>query len=75
MNSTRQAKTLQAGKHPLYRRRFLKDRLAQHFVGIGGIGVIIAILLIFFYLLYAVIPMFESAEMQLESSYADPGKG
>jgi phosphate transport system permease protein len=75
MNSTRQPQTLQAGKHPRYRRRFLKDKLAQHFVGIGGIGVIIAILLIFFYLLYAVIPMFESAEVQLDNSYAAPGKG
>lgn len=75
MNSTKQPQTLQAGKHPLYRRRALKDKLAQHFVGLGGISVIIAILLIFFYLLYAVIPLFESAEIKQESSYVSPGKG
>ena len=40
-----------------YNQRALKDRLVCYFVGVDGISVIIAILLIFFYLLTVVIPM------------------
>lgn len=58
-----------------YNRRALKDRMARYLVGVGGISVIIAILLIFFYLLYVVIPMFESAEIAESKSYAAPGAG
>ena len=58
-----------------YNQRALKDRLARYFVAIGGISVIIAILLIFFYLLQVVIPMFESAEVQQSQSYTAPGEG
>ncbi|MGB5395854.1 MAG: ABC transporter permease subunit [Gammaproteobacteria bacterium] len=67
--------TLQIGKQPHYLRRALKDRLARYFVAIGGISVIVAILLIFFYLLYIVIPMFESAEITKRADYAVPGDG
>ena len=52
-----------------YSQRALKDRLAQYFVSLGGISVIIAILLIFFYLLHVVIPMFESAEITESQTY------
>ncbi len=62
---------LQAG----YNRRALKDRLTRYFVASGGISVIVAILLIFFYLLYVVIPMFESAEIKQATSYSAPGQG
>ena len=58
-----------------YNRRALKDRMARYFVATGGISVIIAILLIFFYLLYVVIPMFESAEIKEIASYTAPGEG
>ena len=58
-----------------YNQRALKDRLARYFVASGGISVIIAILLIFFYLLYVVIPMFESAEIKESVSYSAPGTG
>lgn len=58
-----------------YNQRALKDRLARYFVASGGISVIIAILLIFFYLLYVVIPMFESAEIKESVSYTAPGEG
>ena len=75
MKTPSRPQTLQAGKQPLYRRRALKDKLAQYFVGIGGISVIAAILLIFFYLLYVVVPMFEAAEIQLDNSYTLPGQG
>ena len=58
-----------------YNQRALKDRLARYFVASGGISVIIAILLIFFYLLYVVVPMFGSAEIQESVSYIAPGEG
>lgn len=58
-----------------YNQRALKDRLVRYFVASGGISVIIAILLIFFYLLYVVIPMFESAEIKESISYTAPGEG
>lgn len=58
-----------------YNQRALKDRLARYFVASGGISVIIAILLIFFYLLYVVIPMFGSAEIKEAFTYPAPGEG
>jgi phosphate transport system permease protein len=58
-----------------YNQRALKDRLARYFVASGGISVIIAILLIFFYLLYVVIPMFGSAEIKEVFTYTAPGEG
>ena len=58
-----------------YNRRAFKDRMARYFVASGGISVIVAILLIFFYLLYVVVPMFGSAEMHESASYSAPGTG
>jgi phosphate transport system permease protein len=58
-----------------YNQRALKDRLVRYFVASGGISVIVAILLIFFYLLYVVIPMFESAEIKEIVTYTAPGEG
>lgn len=60
--------------HVRYNQRALKDRLARYFVATGGISVIIAILLIFFYLLHVVIPMFESAEIKESATYTVPGE-
>lgn len=57
-----------------YNQRALKDRLVRYFVATGGISVIIAILLIFFYLLHVVIPMFESAEIKESAAYVAPGE-
>ncbi len=57
-----------------YNQRALKDRMARYFVAVGGVSVIVAILLIFFYLLQVVIPMFESAEMSEEHSYRVTGE-
>jgi len=51
------------------RTRILKDHLARHAVTIGGIGVIIAVVLIFFYLLSVVLPLFKSAEFEPVASY------
>ena len=58
-----------------YNQRALKDRLARYFVASGGISVIIAILLIFFYLLYVVVPMFGSADIEESFTYSAPGDG
>ncbi len=53
-------------------RRRLKDKAARWGIATGGIGIIVAILLIFFYLLYEVAPLFRSAEMSREASYTLP---
>ena len=53
----------------LYRRRMLKDLLARYLVGIGGVSVIFAIALIFFYFVYVVVPLFDSAEQQTVAEF------
>lgn len=49
--------------------RLIKDGLARYSVAFGGIGVIVAILLIFLYLLYVVLPLFETASMERQGQY------
>jgi len=55
-----------------YNLRQVKDRLMSWFMGLGGVSVIIAIVLIFFYLLYIVYPMFIPAHMERASEYTLP---
>ena len=55
------------------RRRKVKDTLTRYAVGVGGISVIIAIVLIFFYLLFVVLPLFQSADVEQRASYNTPG--
>jgi phosphate transport system permease protein len=55
------------------RRRKVKDTLTRYAVGVGGISVIIAIVLIFFYLLFVVLPLFQSADVEQRASYSTPG--
>ena len=45
-------------------RRKFKDQFASISIAWGGMGVIAAILLIFAYLLYEVIPLFETADVE-----------
>ncbi|MGZ8095707.1 MAG: ABC transporter permease subunit [Methylosarcina sp.] len=52
--------------------RLIKDLLARYGVVIGGLGVIAAIVLIFFYLLYEVMPLFISATAEPASVYQVP---
>ncbi len=52
--------------------RAAKNKLAQGGIALGGNSVIAAVLLIFFYLLYEVAPMFVSAEMEEVSQYNVP---
>jgi phosphate transport system permease protein len=54
------------------RWRLIKDTLAHYGVVAGGLGVILAIVLIFFYLLYVVFPLFVSASAEPVSEYSVP---
>lgn len=55
------------------RWRMFKDGLATRGVALGGLSVILAIVLIFFYLLYVVVPLFKGAEMERVADYGLPG--
>ncbi len=52
------------------RWRDLKDRLFKAAMGFGGVSVIIAILLIFFYLFYIVVPLFKGAEIETSANFS-----
>ena len=54
------------------RWRLIKDNLAGKAVVFGGLGVILAIVLIFFYLVYVVVPLFESATAESVAQYSVP---
>ncbi|MCG8380152.1 MAG: ABC transporter permease subunit, partial [Proteobacteria bacterium] len=57
-----------------YRKwRNIKDVTTRYLMAFGGISVIIAIVLIAFYLLYVVIPMFKSADIETIATYSVPG--
>ena len=65
-------------KRSLYKDRLggwrkTKDTLANFTITAGGMGVLMAILLIFFYLLYEVMPMFQSASLEKTASYQITG--
>ncbi len=49
--------------------RELKDKAARYGVAVGGVSVVFAIVLIFFYLLYVVMPLFDGAHTDVEDSY------
>ncbi|NOU23237.1 MAG: ABC transporter permease subunit [Methyloglobulus sp.] len=70
-NPTPSAVTLAASK-PYQKWRLIKDALARYGVVIGGLGVIVAIVLIFFYLLYVVLPLFGSANASSIAEYDLP---
>ncbi len=55
-------------------RRFW-DRTARIVVSIGGLGIICAILLIFFYLVYEVLPLFGGAELSEGEYFPEPAPG
>jgi phosphate transport system permease protein len=52
--------------------RKIKDEIAKVSIGFGGISVILAITLIFFYLLYEVAPLFSPASAEQVSEYSLP---
>lgn len=64
---------------PAFRRkrriRALKDRLTRWYVLIGGLAVLGAITLIFFYLAYVVLPLFRGAELDAREPLAPAWMG
>ena len=69
-NSSSPLKLSTGGVHE--RWRLFKDATARYGVVVGGLGVIFAIALIFFYLLYVVYPLFISATAQSVNQYEVP---
>ncbi len=61
--------SLAGSKKPRYAWRHLKDLLARYGIAAGGISVIVTIVLIFFYLLYEVIPLFTPSSTEFEARY------
>ena len=57
------------------RKRRIKDKLASVSVTAGGILVLVALLLIFFYLLYVVKPIFDSATITRKAEITLPVQG
>jgi phosphate transport system permease protein len=57
------------------RWRHSKDVIARCLMSFGGVGVIFAIVLIAFYLLYVVAPLFKPARIEAVSGYPAPGGG
>lgn len=57
----------------LRRWRGIKDRVVAWAMAIGGVGVIVAIVLIAFYLAYVVIPLFRPARLAEAVEFAVPG--
>jgi phosphate transport system permease protein len=55
------------------RLRYAKDSAARYVVLTGGLGVILALLLIFFYLISQVAPLFTGADLKPRQAYALPG--
>lgn len=53
-------------------RRMIWDKIVRHSMTVGGISVIIAIVLIFFYLLYVVFPLLVPASMERLTTYTAP---
>lgn len=62
---------------PKYDRRIrirnFKDRFARYGISLGGISVITAVLLIMFFLVYVVAPLFTSATVEKHSTFDIPG--
>ncbi|KDM91904.1 ABC transporter permease subunit [Photobacterium galatheae] len=57
------------------RRRQLKDRVARFSVIAGGISVLLTLVLIFFYLLYVIVPVFSPARITSLQSFTAPLSG
>ncbi len=55
--------------------RKTKDSIANITITLGGMGILVAILLIFFYLLYEIVPLFKSASIEPQATYQIPAEG
>lgn len=64
---------IKAESQSRYQRwRLLKDQIARYGITIGGWAIIAAVVLIFFYLLYVVIPLFKPASSSVFSEFGLP---
>ncbi|WP_100914019.1 ABC transporter permease subunit [Pseudoalteromonas spongiae] len=54
------------------RNRLIKDKVAKYSITAGGTLVLVALLLIFFYLLYVVQPIFASSHVEVRNQFALP---
>ncbi len=70
-NNSVAAKEL-ARKQRKWQQRRLFDRCARFGIGVGGVGVIMTIVMIFFYLAYIVIPLFFQAGLEKMADYQVP---
>lgn len=70
--ATAAATIKQQGTQPYLRWRLAKDALVRYGVIVGGLGIIAAIALIFFYLLYVVFPLFLPARITGAGTYPVP---
>lgn len=57
------------------RKRALIDNGARYAIGLGGVGIIFAVVLIFFYLLWVVLPIFKPVEVQQQGHFELPAGG
>ncbi len=53
-----------------WKTRVFKDKLAQYSITLGGNSVIVAIVLIFFYLIYEALPLLNGAEIEKIAEYS-----
>jgi len=77
MNSYAEQALDKALKGPAFdkrvKRRNVKDTAAKFGISIGGVSIILAVLLIMFFLLYVVLPLFVPATVEKQSQYGLPG--
>ncbi|MGY6274318.1 ABC transporter permease subunit [Methylomonas sp. MgM2] len=72
-SSSAKSTLLELSASAAYQRwRHLKDKIVAQAVTVGGLGIIFAVVLIFFYLLYVVFPLLLSAHVTPVSSYQVP---
>lgn len=57
-----------------FKLRMFTDKFMRYGVAVGGIGIIIAITLIFLYLLMVVFPIFYGAELENKDNFSLPGE-
>ena len=75
INSEKNSALVQSAASSYFQQwRLIKDRLTRYGVITGGLGVIVAIVLIFFYLLYVVFPLFLQATAEPVAHYEMPEK-
>jgi len=74
LNKPQNASASKPDLSDIHQWRLTKDKIARYSVVIGGIGVIVAVVMIFFYLLYVVLPLFSPASIEETGHYGMPGQ-